>query len=200
MNTNSSALVIPAPSPNLATNDIRAIKGPVPVPDEWAWLWWTLAALAIAALLIWLWRWWERNRAAQTPVIIVPPHVRAMQKLRAALALLTEPKLFCIEVSNALRVYLEERFELHAPDRTTEEFLNELQTTDVLSPGQKQTLADFLGRCDLVKFAKHEPTQAELQDLYEAAVRLVDETSILPMHENAAAEVKTEAESAMSNP
>ncbi len=61
--------------------------------------------------------------------------------------------------------YLEERFDFHAPERTTEEFLYELQGTNLLTAAQKQSLADFLASCDLIKFAKYEPTETELRAL-----------------------------------
>jgi hypothetical protein len=98
------------------------------------------------------------------------------QKLTAALAMIGQPKEFCILVSDTIRWYLEERFEFHAPERTTEEFLHELRGTDLLSSDQKQSLVEFLNRCDLVKFARYEPGEPELRDLHHAAVRLVEET------------------------
>ena len=61
----------------------------------------------------------------------VPAHVRAKQKLEEALALISQPKEFCVLVSDTIRFYLEERFDFRAPERTTEEFLRELGGTDV---------------------------------------------------------------------
>jgi hypothetical protein len=81
-----------------------------------------------------------------------------------------------VAVSDALRWYLEERFEFRAPERTTEEFLEELRQTDRLLPDQKEVLGDFLRRCDLVKFARYEPARSELLELHGMAVRLVEET------------------------
>ena len=75
--------------------------------------------------------------------------------LEEALALISEPKPFTIAVSGAIRIYLEGRFNFHAPDRTTEEFLYELQDTDLLLTEQKQSLGEFLENCDLIKFAKY---------------------------------------------
>ena len=106
----------------------------------------------------------------------MPAHVRARQKLQEALAFIAQPKPFCIAVSDTARGYLEERFEFHAPERTTEEFLYELQNTDLLTRDQKESLGDFLQRCDLVKFAQYEPREPELRDLHGSALRLVEET------------------------
>ncbi len=161
---------------SVATNDIRDIHPPVPLPDLWSWLGWVLAVLALAGAAGALWRLWRGRRArilAQPPE---PPHVRARRRLGAALALLPDARAFCFAVSDALRCYLEERFGLHAPERTTEEFLSELQHSDRLTAAQKQTLGDFLQRCDLVKFARHRPAEPELRELYAVALQLIAET------------------------
>jgi hypothetical protein len=160
----------------VATNDIRDIKPPVAISSGWEWLWWTLTVLLAVAMLVWAWRYWLKRRA-QIPIVPpLPAHIRARQKLQEALALLAQPKPFCILVSDTLRGYLEERFTFHAPERTTEEFLYELRETDRLTRDQKESLGDFLQRCDLVKFAKYEPGEPELRDLHGSALRLVEET------------------------
>jgi len=173
--THAPALAAPS-----GTNSLRDIKPPVEIPSGWAWLWWTLAALALAALLVWLWRVWSRRRALAPPVPIIPPHVRAKQKLKDALEMIGQPREFCILVSDTLRQYLEERFDFRAPERTTEEFLYELKGTHLLTRDQKDSLSLFLERCDLVKFARYEPREPELRDLHTAAVRLVEETEPEP--------------------
>ena len=135
------------------------------------------AALLIAAIIAWLlWRYWEKRRAQLPPVPVIPAHVRAKQRLEEALALIGQPREFCIAVSDTIRGYLEERFSFHAPERTTEEFLYELRETNLLTPDQKDGLGEFLKQCDLVKFAKYEPREPELRDLHGSALRLVEET------------------------
>jgi len=179
--TNAPLRLIQPPAPGgAATNDIRSIKPPVDIPSGWEWVWWTLAALALALALWWLWRRWRARVATPPPAPVVPPHIRARQRLEAALRFIADPRLFCIEVSDALRLYLEERFHLRAPERTTEEFLEELRRAPVLTTDQKACLADFLERCDLVKFARFEPTESALRELRDSALRLVDETSHEP--------------------
>lgn len=158
------------------TNALRDIKPPVEIASGWAWIGWVLLVLAVAASAFLLWRFWRKRRAQALVVPPVPAHIRAKEKLRQALALIGQPREFCILVSDTLRWYLEERFDFRAPERTTEEFLYELQSTDRLTPDQKASLADFLKRCDLVKFAKYEPGPPELHDLHDSAVRLVEET------------------------
>jgi hypothetical protein len=169
----------PSPAmPGIATagEELRDIKAPVEIPNPWIWVGIVLGVLAVAALGWWLWRYWQKQRKQVVIVPVVPAHVRARQKLEQALALISAPKPFCIAVSDTIRIYLEERFDFHAPERTTEEFLYELQSTNLLSPDQKDSLGEFLKRCDLVKFARYEPGEPELRDLHESSLRLVEET------------------------
>jgi len=179
MNTNS-ALVIPAQSPP-ATNGAPLVfndasKPLIEIANVWLWVY-SIAAILLIAVLGWLlWRRWNRKKAALAATPPVPPHVYARRMLEAALSLISEPKPFSIAVSGAIRIYLEQRFDFHAPERTTEEFLYELQSTDLLTVEQKNSLADFLASCDLIKFAKYEPTEVELRALHAAALRLVNET------------------------
>jgi len=159
-----------------SASDIRDIKPPMTIPNVWEWVAWAVGLLTVLVILYFAWRWWQKRRS-QIPVEPpIPAYVRAKQKLEEALALIAQPKAFCILVSDTIRSYLEEQFDFHAPERTTEEFLRELNTTDLLVPEQKESLGKFLESCDLVKFAKYEPGQPELRELHGSAVRLVEET------------------------
>lgn len=159
-----------------ATNQLRDIKPPVVIPNGWLWLIWSVIALGVLVLIYLAWREWQKKKDQLPVEEIIPPHIRARRKLEAALGLIGQPREFCIMVSDTIRIYLEERFEFHAPERTTEEFLHELKQTDRLTPDQKESLGEFLNRCDLVKFARYEPGEPELRDLHGAALRLVEET------------------------
>jgi hypothetical protein len=164
-----------------AATDIRGIKPPVEIPNEWLWLWITLALVALVAAGIVAWLLSRRQKAMAPVAPPIPPHVRAKQKLAEALMFISDANRFCTEVSNTLRLYLEERFNLRAPERTTEEFLVELRTSKHLTVDQKQSLGGFLESCDLVKFARFEPNETMLRQLHDAALRLVDETQFDPI-------------------
>ena len=180
MTTNSPAFVLPSYYTGPAdTNDLRDIRAPVEIPVDLTWLWWTLGALALGAVLFWIGLKWMKP-AAPPVAVPLPAHLRARKKLRDALALMHLPLPFCVAVSDTIRSYLEERFSFRAPERTTEEFLLELKSTSLVTPEQKESLADFLSRCDLVKFARHVPGQPELQQIYDSAVLLVDGTEPPP--------------------
>lgn len=176
----TNVIPIGASSAAASTNTIRDIKPPVAIPTGWVWAFWVSGALFLVAVAYWAWRYWQKRRAQVAIAPIIPPHVRAKRKLQDALALLGQPREFCILVSDTVRYYLEERFTFRAPERTTEEFLYELRQTNLLTPDQKESLGEFLKSCDLVKFARYEPGEPELRDLHGSAVRLVEETEPLP--------------------
>lgn len=158
---------------------IEAPGEPFPAPFRgWWWVASAGAALAAGALAWWLLR---RARASvrQPDAVAVPPHVkalRALQRLRGARRTTrAEIEAFYVEVSDVLRVYLEERFGLRAPERTTEEFLRELEGGEALAKGHRRELERFLSQCDLVKFAAfvpgeddHETTRALAEAFVEA--------------------------------
>ena len=183
-NTNTSALILPDPNSSVDISgealDIRDIKGVVDVPsgNEWVFFIFALFGVAIVVFIsIWIIRR-HLAKSSEKSVLIPPqpPHILAWNKLQSSLDLIHDADLFCTDVSLIIRVYLEGRFDLQAPDRTTEEFLFELQTSKYLDDSHKDLLGDFLSECDLVKFAKAEPPENELRRLHEAAGRLVGET------------------------
>lgn len=124
-----------------------------------------------AALLFWA---YYKPKTADTPA---EPDTDAHRKLRQAWALLGTPALFAEAVADILRVYLGQRFTFHAPERTTDEFLQELQRLPQMTDPQKTLLGQFLVFCDLSKFAQHDPTEEECRNLHAIAVQLINETA-----------------------
>ncbi|HEX4348995.1 MAG TPA: hypothetical protein VH251_01340, partial [Verrucomicrobiae bacterium] len=161
-------------------NDIRDIKPPIDIAGSLAWVWWLVLVVALIAAALLIWRWMKNRKLNVVLPPPLPAHIRAKRKLQQALALITQPKPFVVEVSDTARMYLEERFNFRAPERTTEEFLRELGSTKLLLPDQKESLGNFLASCDLVKFAKYEPGENELMELHGSALRLIEETEPRP--------------------
>src|SRR5262245_7069389 len=139
--------------------DIRDIKGLVPLPMGRWWLWVAIAIVFIA-VVVWL-IWWLHHRKKVPPASVripLTPYDLAVQSLRRLLdeqwierGLVDE---FYTRLSDIVRHYLEGRFQLHAPERTTEEFLYEVARDNTLTQEHKNLLGTFLQECDLVKFAR----------------------------------------------
>ena len=80
------------------------------------------------------------------------------------------------KLSGCLRQYIENRFQLRAPEQTTEEFLEQLKTSDALKLEHKQELQKFLEHCDLVKFARYQPSNEQINESLTMAEAFVDKT------------------------
>ena len=125
---------------------------------------------------------YQRRRAKSR--MLGPPPVPAHELAYAQLAQLLELDLiaagkikeFYYALSTIARHYIEDRFRLMAPERTTEEFLAEMAGTSLLVDAHKGLIAEFLDHCDLVKFAKYAPSEKQIRATYDSAVRLIDET------------------------
>ena len=155
--------------------DIRDIKGLVPLPHNWWWLCLLLGLAAILAAAYWL---WKRRQPANVTNAPPPPTpyelaIRALQQLREENPPVEE---FYTRLSDIVRRYLEGRFHLRAPERTTEEFLYEVSQDNTLAQEHKDLLGAFLQESDLVKFARHHPEQSDMQRALEAAEKFVRDT------------------------
>jgi hypothetical protein len=159
---------------------IEAPGEPFPTPFGG---WWWVAAIAVGALALGSWWWYRRSHPLvrhHPDAVAVPAHVKALRALeRLRNSDRTTPAQidgFYVEVSAVLRSYLEERFGLHAPERTTEEFLRELESGDGLARHHRAELERFLSQCDLVKFAAFVPTEADHLTTWTLAERFVQAT------------------------
>jgi hypothetical protein len=162
---------------NLKIDDIEGIVE-MPRPKSFAWIW-MLGIVAVAAATG-SWLYLRRKRAKELVRIFKPAHELAYERLRALVDedLIGAGKIkeFYERISDILRHYIEHRFSLRAPERTTEEFLAELANADVLSAAEKQRLGEFLRHCDLVKFAKHNPTTQQVQETFDLVKDFIEKT------------------------
>ncbi len=161
--------------------DIRELKDPVGLPRSYRWILYLAAGAAVlAAGVILLYRKFFRRKSAGPPPPPRPAGEIALEELerirQADLPGRGLVKEYYSRVSDTVRRYLENRFALRAPERTTEEFLQEMATTSHLTGDQQDLVASFLAESDLVKFARYGPTEREIAGVFAAAVRLIEET------------------------
>ncbi|HWB18929.1 MAG TPA: hypothetical protein VG711_01400 [Phycisphaerales bacterium] len=169
----------PADANAMAFNDIKgAVEVNLGHARDW-WLWAGIGAAAIAAL-------------AMTALVVrkvagrgardvrVPAHewaMREMEKLKQeGLIERSEHFAFVSRLSGIVREYIERRFALMAPERTTEEFLREAKHSRLLTDEHQKLLGVFLRFADMVKFAKHVPMPAECEDSLDSAIDFVKQT------------------------
>ena len=174
-----------------AGDEVEAPAPPFPSPFPWqrsSLL--ALAALIVAAVCIVFWR---RSRSALLPVggeVPLPAHVKALRELarlrQAPRRTPEEVEVFYVAVSQVMRIYVEERFGLHAPERTTEEFLAEVEAGDSLLTSHRYALRKFLEQCDLVKFAGLFPAANVHEETFRIAEEFVESTRPDRIREGAA--------------
>lgn len=171
------------------TLDIQGAKPLVRI-RRYGWLWWLLAALGLTGIIGGYWRWRTRHSVAASP----PPPPRpaheialeALERLRQeALPARNAYEEYYVRLSDIIRTYIEGRFSLRAPEMTTEEFLQLASQGHALSFDHRSLLQAFLAHCDMVKFARYQPSGSEADEAFGAARRFVQETVPTPAPEPA---------------
>lgn len=169
----------PEPAVRGADDLIRDIRGPVEIPTVTPWIHRLLLTLAVLAVLALIW-WALRRQSRRREEFRQSAASRARARLAEAWAWVDQPEPFCTRLSEIVRVFLEERFGLKAPEQTTEEFLSRLPANPDLDEDLKALLGEFLTQCDWVKFAQGDPGRTECERLHQMASRLVDQTGVEP--------------------
>lgn len=83
-----------------------------------------------------------------------------------------------VELSSIVRGYLESRYDIRAPELTTEEFLLVATARPELHEDHRAQLTEFLERCDRVKFAGYRPDADESLATLAAARAFVEDTRV----------------------
>ncbi len=176
------------------SQDIRALKPLVPTLGDW---WWVLLVLALMGATAGCGAWWWKRRLAvvASGPPPKPPHEMALEELAALrrddLLARQRHEEYYVRLSAIVRRYIEGRFSVRAPEMTTEEFLQAAADPSVafgrtssefhthpLAFERRQLLQEFLMHCDLVKFARYQPSLPEAEQMWEAARRFVEETEV----------------------
>jgi uncharacterized protein DUF4381 len=159
--------------------EFHDITGPVDYFLLRPWMIFSAVAglLLLIGLTIWLIKRW-RNR----PVAAKTPRQRALDllaRIETEIDKLT-PYQFSIRVSDILRRYLTEQYQLPVTRQTSVEFLNALAATSPFSSDEQSLLGDFLNRCDLIKFARYDATREDSRLLLDEADRFVKGGALEP--------------------
>lgn len=169
--------------------DILPIKPPFEFPLTWRDYLPYLLAAAVGVLLLFaaFWVWKRRRRAAATPLSaapILPPNEIALQKLRslekAQYWQRGNIKRYYADLSDIVREYLENRFDIPARESVTDEIMVLVHKQELLPNALQQNLQQLLTTADMVKFAKVLPpleTHIEMQTCAEQIIRQTTTTA-----------------------
>jgi hypothetical protein len=157
-------------------DDIRDIRGPKGIFPLWQ-----LAALLAGGALLAIggyaaWRWARRRRSPRAQ----PLFEIALQRLEEIRALMQPSSVreFSIAISDIVRRYIEDQFQVTATHRTTEEFLRDLlESSNASLAAHRNLLAQFLHQCDMAKFAGAGLSMQIMESLHQSARSFVIESS-----------------------
>ena len=156
--------------PDLA--GLEPMVPPQPITQTRFVLWFglmILAAMMIMSVLIFV----RRKRGPQNVV----PELTPEQIAQAALTQLLSENLpaqglfqeFYVRLTGIVRVFIEGRTGLQAPEQTTEEFLRAMRTSQIFPMERSERLQEFLEAADMVKFAGQQPGTDQLECSVERA-------------------------------
>lgn len=158
------------PEPEL----IKDIAPPVPVPYPlWIVALAVVAALVLLGLIVWGIVRAMKNRPAPPPLTAQEIALRELEKLRAQLQQL-DPYRFSIAVSDVLRTFIgDAKFHLPATRQTSPEVLAAVSHSPLFGAEDRELLARFLEKCDMIKFARIDATSQDSADLLASACAFV---------------------------
>lgn len=127
--------------------------------------------LALAGAAGWWFVQWRRRRPARVPTA----RERALVLLGQARTDIDQlsPYEFSIRISDILRQFVAEEYQLPVTRQTSVEFLAAARRSARFSDDDKALLDDFLNRCDLIKFARYEATREDSRLLLDEAAQFV---------------------------
>jgi len=138
----------------------------------WDYLLYVGIIALLAVLGFFAYRWYTRRPVKEeveeeAPVVIIPPHIVALQALHhlreEAIWKLGEHKEYQTRLSEILRTYIENRYELPAMEQTTGEILRAIAVLPI-DPDLLTKLEHTLRIADFTKFAKYQPSAVQHED------------------------------------
>ena len=163
--------------------ELKDIKPPINAPYGWIDIWPFLLGILLVILIYFLLKKYvfvkKKTEVKRKPKIIIPPDVIALNEL----ATLKDKELwqsgklkqYHSEISEILRTYLEDRFQILALELPTYDILQSLRNKGIQSENL-HTLTTILQRADLAKYAKSKPTDSENDESMSQSVSFVRNT------------------------
>jgi len=156
--------------------DIRDIRGPKVEPGIRIAAG-IIAAAVLLALCAYLVRRHRRVSPTARELTLLEKTLERLEQTKPLMQPATARE-FGSAASEVIRTYIEKRFSVVATQRTTEEFLQALlQGPNETLARHRPLLAEFLQKCDYVKFAGASLEVSDMESLFQSARAFVLETS-----------------------
>jgi hypothetical protein len=164
-------------------SQLRDITPPEQVPPRASWYPFVYAVIGVFSLVAVLALGWGLLRRRTRSPATLPPDRWALRELQRitwpASYTDREVERYYTRLSDIIRTYLENRFQVPAPEQTTPEFLEAIRQSPMLTQDQQHRLRDFMERCDLVKYARWVPSEEECRAAAAMAWEFVQETAAM---------------------
>lgn len=145
--------------------------------NNWYWF---LIIIIIAVIVVLYMKY--KNRPVEKkpePKIIIPAHIKALEvlnELKKNSAWESDnKKQYYSSLTDAVRLYLEDRYKIQALEKTTKEIITELKFTNI-SVDDKYFLKEILRQADFVKFAKFTPSSDDGLNALNKSFEFVEKT------------------------
>jgi hypothetical protein len=190
--SNPVHLIVMAPKVDMEKDfkDIRALLNtPVNFQEILPWLIYGIGGFLLLTLLIaLLWIAFNRKKVFAKQIPVVPPHIKAfsaLDKLKKEKQW-KEGKIkeYYTELSNTIRIYMEERYGIPAMESITTDILKDFKKYALDDDFLTEMLEALLNLSDLVKFAKEDPEAVENETNLNKAYIFVEKTKPVTLSED----------------
>lgn len=166
------------------TKEIKDIHAPYSAPWSFADIWLYLV-IALALIIVGLGIWFFTKLRKNEPIFASykstdPAHVIALRNLDALRAEKVwqqgKEKQYYTRLSDIIRLYIETRFHVAAPEMTSDEIITAMKKVKLESFSDIDLLVSLFTTADLVKFAKARPLPDENEVAILNAYQFVNNT------------------------
>jgi hypothetical protein len=169
--------------PVSTAEEIKDVKSPLTIAFDWIELILWLALALVMVIVGWILYERYKKKKSEAPVekriIKIPDHVKALTALDELegqqLWQQGKVKEYHSRITEIIRIYFEDRFELPAMELPTTESIDQLRSIKEAENITDLTF-DFLSNADLVKFAKFQPIQSVNEEMMTQARNIIRET------------------------
>lgn len=141
----------------------------------WLSFWFKMTLVCVAASIAMFLSYYFYKKYRKKP--IVPYWQHALDKINALRkGDFQDGQFFYVQLTDVLKQYLQERYQIHLVDKTDIEFLKTIEQEQAIPPVVYETLKDLLDGVMVIKFAHGKAVQERMNDALEQSIKLIENT------------------------